>query len=165
MKNVELKLLAELTRNPRRSDRELARSMGVSQPTVSRTRLRVEKQGLIRYTGIPDLAKLGFEIVAVTFANSRDKEYQGTGETKAQDFARRHPCIIFVSTGRGFGSGSDRVVISVHKSYSDYAKFIKEIREEWAEFTTITGSFLISTGTDNILKSTSLNNLVDHLIE
>jgi DNA-binding Lrp family transcriptional regulator len=163
MKNVELKLLAELTKNPRRSDRELARSMGISQPTVSRTRVRVEKEGLIRYAGIPDLAKLGFEIIALTFANWQQTKFPDARATKAQDFMKGHHNIIFVSTGRGFRS--DRVVVSVHKSYSDYAKFIKEIREEWAEFTTITGSFLISIGADNILKPISLDNLADHLIQ
>jgi len=163
MKNVELKLLAELAKSPRRSDRELARSMGVSQPTVSRTRMRVEKQGLIRYAGILDLAKLGFEIIAMTLANWRHEEYSDVRVAKSQDFIKRHPNIIFVSTGRGFKS--DMVAISVHKSYTDYAKFMEEIKAEWAEFTTITGSFLISTGTDNVLKPISLDNLADHLIK
>jgi DNA-binding Lrp family transcriptional regulator len=163
MKNIELKLLVELTKNPRRSDRELARSMSVSQPTVSRTRTRVEKEGLIRYAGIPDLGKLGFEIIAMIFGNWKQKEYPDVRVTKAQDFMKGHPNIIFASTGRGFRS--DRVVVSVHKSYSDYAKFIKEIRAEWAEFMTITGSFLISMVADNILKPFSLNNLDGYLLK
>jgi DNA-binding Lrp family transcriptional regulator len=42
-------------KNSRRSDRQLAKALGVSQPTVSRTLERLEKQGMIReYTVIPN---------------------------------------------------------------------------------------------------------------
>jgi DNA-binding Lrp family transcriptional regulator len=34
--NVELRLISELMQNSRRSDRELARALGISQPTVTR---------------------------------------------------------------------------------------------------------------------------------
>lgn len=44
MKDVELKLISELLKNSRRSDRELAKTLGVSQPTVSRTLKRLEKE-------------------------------------------------------------------------------------------------------------------------
>jgi DNA-binding Lrp family transcriptional regulator len=37
MKETALKLIAELMKNSRRSDRELAKAVGVSQPTVTRT--------------------------------------------------------------------------------------------------------------------------------
>jgi len=44
MKETELKLVSELMKNSRRSDRELARAMGVSQPTVSRMIRKLEKE-------------------------------------------------------------------------------------------------------------------------
>ena len=68
VKMIERKLIAELMENSRRSDRELARVVGVSQPTVSRMVKRLEKEGYIReYTMIPDFQKLGYELVALTF--------------------------------------------------------------------------------------------------
>jgi DNA-binding Lrp family transcriptional regulator len=69
VKSVELKLLCELIKNSRKSDRKLAKLVGVSQPTVTRTRTRLEKEGLIEYSGVPNLRKIGFEIIAITFAN------------------------------------------------------------------------------------------------
>lgn len=64
MKNVELKLISELMKNSRRSYRELAKAVGVSQPTVSRTLKKLEKEGYIKeYTMIPDFLKLGCGIV------------------------------------------------------------------------------------------------------
>jgi Lrp/AsnC family transcriptional regulator for asnA, asnC and gidA len=72
MKEVELKLVSELMKNSRRSDRDLAKAIGVSQPTVTRTRSRLEREGIIReYTMIPDFGKLGYKIMALTFALSR----------------------------------------------------------------------------------------------
>ena len=36
VKDAELKLISELMKNSRRSDRELAKAIGVSQPTIGR---------------------------------------------------------------------------------------------------------------------------------
>ncbi|MFZ0965605.1 MAG: Lrp/AsnC family transcriptional regulator, partial [Candidatus Bathyarchaeia archaeon] len=60
MKKVELNLISELMKNSRQSDRNLAKVIGVSQPTVTRIRNKLEKEGYIReYTMIPDFSKLG----------------------------------------------------------------------------------------------------------
>lgn len=48
MKKVELKVLSELMKNSKISDRELAKTIGVSQPTVTRARTRLEKNGYIQ---------------------------------------------------------------------------------------------------------------------
>ncbi len=48
MKDTELKVVVELIKNSRRSNRELARAIGMSQPTVTRTRTGLEKQGIIK---------------------------------------------------------------------------------------------------------------------
>lgn len=67
MKDIELKLLSELMKDCRRSDRELAKAIGTSQPTVSRMISRLEKEGVIKeYTMIPDFSKVGLEIMALT---------------------------------------------------------------------------------------------------
>ena len=73
MKNIELHLISELMKNSRRSDRELAKQLRVSQPTVTRIRNRLEKEGIIReYTIIPDFAKLGYQMASVTFAKLKE---------------------------------------------------------------------------------------------
>jgi DNA-binding Lrp family transcriptional regulator len=87
LKDIELRLISELVKNSRRSDRELAKRLGISQPTVSRTRVRLEKQGLIDYSAIPNLAKLGFEIIAVTFGRRDFQKHPEINLQKAKDFA------------------------------------------------------------------------------
>lgn len=49
-----IRLLREMLKNSKRSDREIAKSLEVSQPTVTRTRARLEKEYLETYTVIPD---------------------------------------------------------------------------------------------------------------
>ncbi len=91
MKDTELKLISELMKNSRKSDRELAKVIGVSQPTITRTRARLEKEGYIReYTAIPDFRRLGYEIMAFIFV--KPKEGLGAEELqKARMTTQRGP--------------------------------------------------------------------------
>jgi DNA-binding Lrp family transcriptional regulator len=72
LKEIYKKVLLEMIENCKRSDRELAKNLGVSQPTVTRARKWLEKNGFIReYTLIPEFSKIDLEIVAFTFIKSR----------------------------------------------------------------------------------------------
>jgi DNA-binding Lrp family transcriptional regulator len=74
MKKRMLKLLFELMKNAKRSDREIAKIIGVSQPTITRMRQRLEKTAIVDYTVIPDWTELGFEIMAFTFIKAKGPE-------------------------------------------------------------------------------------------
>jgi len=66
MKDTELKVVVELMKNSRRSDRELVRAIGMSQPTVTRIRTGLEKRGIIKeYTMVPDYVQLGFQLMSI----------------------------------------------------------------------------------------------------
>jgi len=160
LKDVELKLISELIENSRRSDRELAKAIGISQPTVSRIRVRLEKQGLIDYSAVPDLAKLGFEIMAVILGKRDYSKQPETYAQKIRDFVKRYPNIIFVA--RGSGLGHDRMMISIHRSYSDYSKFMQEMRHEWTEIVNV-DCFLISLTGKYVVQPLSLKHFAEHL--
>lgn len=161
MKDIELKLISELVKNSRRSDRELAKALRVSQPTVSRVRVRLEKQGLIDYSAIPNLAKLGFDIIAVTFGNRDYQKHPEINLQRAKDFAERHPGLIFGAFGSGLGH--DRIAISIHRNYSDYSKFLQEMRSEWAEIMDIKDSFIVSLKSKEVIQPLSLKHFADQL--
>jgi DNA-binding Lrp family transcriptional regulator len=131
MKEVELKLISELMKNSRKSDRELAKAIGVSQPTVTRTRGRLEKEGVIKeYTMIPDFRKLGFKIMAITFALSRPLDKEGAEKvikTLAESVKEKQ--FEFIMLERGRGLGFDGVVISLHEDYSSYLNVLEWIRQ------------------------------------
>jgi DNA-binding Lrp family transcriptional regulator len=133
MKETELKLVSELMTNSRRSDRQLAKAIGVSQPTVSRMISKLEKEGVLKeYTVIPDFQKLGYNLVAVTFGNVKE-EFR---KPEMLDEARRKFMKSFNDTAfevildeRGMGMGYDGVIVSFHRSYSDYVNFKRWIAQ------------------------------------
>ena len=57
LKQIDYKLLFELMKNSHRSDRQLAKALGVSQPTVTRRRAILEKDYIEGYTVIPKFGK------------------------------------------------------------------------------------------------------------
>jgi len=54
LKNIDYMILSELIKNSKTSDRKLAKIVEVSQPTVTRRRINLEKEGLLEYTIIPN---------------------------------------------------------------------------------------------------------------
>jgi len=162
IKNVELKLISELIKNSRTSDRTLAKAIGASQPTVSRLRSKLEKKVINEYTMRPNLVELGFELLVVTFGmlNYKKQADPRLGK-KIKDFVKKRPNIIFASTGKGMHS--DRLSISIHRNYSDYSKYMQELTTEYGEFYTTTDSFLISLTNDKILRPMTLRPIANHL--
>ena len=67
LKPIDYKILFELMKDSHRSDRQLAKSLGVSQPTVTRRRAMLEENFIEGYTVIPKFGQIGFEIAAFTF--------------------------------------------------------------------------------------------------
>ncbi len=164
IKDIQWKLISELIKNSRKSDRELAKTIGSSQPTVSRLRSKLEKEVIEEYTMRPNLPKLGFKLLAVTFARL-DYQKQADPELvkKVKDFIKKRPNIIFASTGKGMHS--DRVSISIHRNYSEYSQYIQELRREYGKYYKTTETFLISLETDKILRPMTLRSLADCLQE
>jgi len=145
IKKSDLKLLFEFVKNCKRSDREIAKIVGVSQPTITRKRTRLVETGLIRqFTAIPSLDKIGYEIAALTFTNMKASASENPKSLmdKERDWAEKHDEIIFASTG--FGMGMNGVMVSVHKNYTDYQKFLTELRSHWTEHNVNIRSFILS---------------------
>lgn len=132
MKDVEMKLVAELIKNSRRSDRELARQLHVSQPTVTRIRNKMEKEGIIReYTIVPDFARLGYLLASVSFAKLKEIPSRETFEEvgrQARELEKKNPCPTIVSM-QGMGCDADYVSIAFHKTYSEYAQYMTYLKQ------------------------------------
>jgi DNA-binding Lrp family transcriptional regulator len=131
LKDFELRLISELMKNSRRSDRELARSLKVSQPTVTRTRSRLEREGYIReYTAIPDFAKLGYQIMGVSFAKATDSATDGSGVESRKAVAeteRTHTYANLMGL-RGIGLQKDILFITFYKNYAAYTEAMQRTK-------------------------------------
>jgi len=163
MKEEKLvKLLKELIRYSRRSDRELAKTLKVSQPTVTRNRKLAESY-VRSYTIVPDFKKIGYEILAVTFAKAKtyDKKQVETKLEIQKKWAMQHPNIFFASDGEGLGK--DAVILSLHKDYSKYADFMREYTVSFADFISDVQSFIVSLKTGMIIKPFDLKYLAEDL--
>jgi len=133
MKEMDKKLLIELLKNSRRSDRELAGALDSSQPTISRARKRLERAGLIRsYTIVPDWRKLGFEIMAITFLKMGPETRSEELAEKVRQYAANFPNAIYTAYGEGLGMTG--VVIALHKNYSEYFQQLSLFRTQWKEY-------------------------------
>jgi DNA-binding Lrp family transcriptional regulator len=161
LKPIDYGIFAELVKNARLSDRQLAKILNVSQPTITRRRNELEKMGLLDYTAILDIRKLGFEILAITFGKSESEEPTDKRAEADEDFLSRHPELILVSGGRGLNY--DRVILSVHRSYSDYSQFITELRREWGKYLIGPESFIVGLQSDNIRRDFTLKHLAKAL--
>ena len=156
------KLLRELLRDSRRSDRELARAIGASQPTVTRNR-RLLADYIRSYTIVPEFEKIGYEILAITFAKAKTYE-QGKVEEKlnlATKWVMNHPNILFASDGEGLGK--DAVMVSVHKNYSKYADFMRDYTVRFADFVTDVQSFVVSLKTGILMKPFDVKYIADDI--
>jgi DNA-binding Lrp family transcriptional regulator len=131
LKDVEPRLIAELMKNSRRSDRELAKALGVSQPTVTRIRRRLEKTGAIKeYTMIPDFNKLGYHMCSITLAKFREVSHLEAFRKMVEEGLDRLseiPQAVLIE--RGIGHNSNGVVIALHKDYSSYSDFQKWLKQ------------------------------------
>lgn len=155
-------LLKELIRNSRRSDRELAKTLRVSQPTVTRNRKLAESY-IRSYTIVPEFGKIGYEILAITFAKAKtyDKKRAETKMELAKKWVTQHSNIFFASEGEGLGK--DTVLFSLHKDYSKYADFMREYTVNFADFISDVQSFVVSLKTGTIIKPLDIKYFAEDL--
>ena len=158
-REVPLKLLFELIKNSKRSDRDLAKILGVSQPTVTRMRKRLEKNKFIdEYTVIPGWEKLGFEILAFTFigVSARTPDVAD----KARKWTMKYPNVVLASFGEGMGM--DGIMVSIHRDFTEFSNLMSEFREQWAGFYKEVQCFVVSLRAgEQTVKPFSLRYLTD----
>jgi DNA-binding Lrp family transcriptional regulator len=166
MKDIERKLVSELMKNCRRSDRTLAKALGVSQPTVTRTLHKLEKEGIIKeYTIVPDFRRLGYTLLAVTFVKLKKCLSQDEVE-KARESAKKSvkgvPNLIMFE--RGIGMGHDGVFLSFHEDYTSFTEHKKWLTQ--FNFLEIfdTQSFLINLEDEIHYRSLTFSTLAQHIL-
>ncbi len=167
MKEFELKLIAELMKDSRRSDRELGRALGVSQPTVTRIRRKLEKEGIVKeYTMIPDFSKLGYKLMNVTFINvkkSMPDQLEHAREGAAEEVNKKVFPDLLIE--RGLGLGFDGVIITLHRNYTDYTNQMKYTRSRPFVQPDHVESFLVDLTDPIHYRSLTLSLVADDLIK
>lgn len=166
MREIEWKIISELMKNSRLSDRELAKKIGSSQPTVTRARNRLEKEGYIKeYTMIPDFRKLGFEILAVSFVKFKNLTPERIEEVRraGRELEKETPTPT-VAIMHGMGLGQNRIFISLHKNYASFVEITEMAqRLPFVDISRVE-SFIVSLDEEQY-RPLSLNNLAQYLVK
>ena len=144
MKLKERKFLLELMKNSKKSDRKLAVVLGVSQPTITRMRGKLEENETIKgYTAIVDLAKLGYAISAFTFIKIKfDTDLMQT----ISQWIETQNEIIYAS--EGLGLQADALIVSLHKDYTGLDHFLNNLRRACGEILKDLRTFTINLQTE-----------------
>lgn len=143
LKPIDYKLLFELMKDSHRSDRQIAKALGVSQPTVTRRRGLLEKNYIDGYTIVPKFGQIGYEIAALTFIKSKHGHLEPAEKEKAlqklRDWYMKQSAVVLVQEGRGMGW--DAVCISLHQNYTNYAEFMRTQDSEMCDLILDSQSF------------------------
>ena len=143
-------LIKELLDNNKQSDREIARKIGATQPTVGRLRNRLINEDYIRsYSVIPNLSKLNVELIAFTVIKWKDYKQKEKLEKFGVEL-KKNNLMFFCAPGEGFNNKT-KIMITFHEDYKSYELFLTKLRSEWEVMIEDMDSFLVST--DNIIKN------------
>jgi len=120
LKEIDRKLLNELSRDSRRSLRKISRVLGVSVNTLSKRISELEKNGIIEgYCIRTDPDKLGYEMTAITeIIASKGKLI----EAERIIAKKKGAMAVYDITGE-----SDAIVISRFRRRTDLNHFIKSL--------------------------------------
>jgi DNA-binding Lrp family transcriptional regulator len=117
---IDKKILAELLKNSNRSNREIARAIGVSAATVINHIQRLESAGVItEYTVMLDFERLGFELTVIMEVTvSRGKLL----ETQREIAKLPYVCGVYDVTGE-----IDSIVIAKFRNRRELSEFPKDL--------------------------------------
>ncbi|MGQ9565274.1 MAG: hypothetical protein ACUVT5_01840 [Candidatus Bathyarchaeales archaeon] len=157
-----LKVLKELMINARQSDRVIAQKLRVSQPTVTRARIILEKGYINCYTAIPSFTKIGYELFALTFVKtftSLSREERRRAGERGRKWILEQPNVIFACQCSGLGFTG--LMISFHKNYSDYVEFMRKCKSEWSGAVTFQEPIIIHMRERQLIKPLSFASLIE----
>ena len=160
---LDYTILFELMKNSKVSDRKLAKSIGVSQPTITRRRAKIEKKLIDGYTAIPKWGKLGYKLMVITLIKSKpvfssEAQYLKSRKRGIDWLMKQHNVLM---GGACEGMGKNSFMISLHRSYGEYDSFIHKVRLDMGDLLEDVDSILINLTATERLKPFHLKYLAE----
>jgi DNA-binding Lrp family transcriptional regulator len=118
--SLDIRLLRELSKDSRRSYRELSKEVNVAVGTVLSRIKRMEKSGIIQgYTSRLDYEQLGYELTVVTEVTVSKGRLVDVENAIAKE---PHVCAVYDVTGL-----TDAIIIAKFRNRADLNRFTKTI--------------------------------------
>lgn len=153
----EEKVLVSMLKSGSISDHELAKRTGLSQPTVSRIRNRLEHQGIIsQYQVVPSLATIGLNLMTFTMFRLANFE----SRKRIFEWAKTNPKVAFASEGEGMKENV--MIVSIHPTFDSYQNFLSDFRSRFSNDISDSVSFV--TSTDHIIKDFNMRDAVEEFL-
>ena len=148
-------LLHELVKDCSRSDRDLAKILKVSQPTVSRMRKKIVKEKMILgYSAIPNFYSMGYKLMVLTLVNTKhifaSEKTRIKGFKKVQKWMMSKSNVVFCDFCRGMGMNG--MMLSFHKSYEDFDNFMIEHNRDLGSIMNDVQNVIVNLGNHQIVK-------------
>lgn len=122
---VDYKIIAELQKNARVKNRDIARKLNVSQSTVSKRVRKLEGTGIIkRYTCVLNYRALGFTTVAFSFIRCKDQSANNV-EKLVDRLKENREVIEFHKV-----LGEDDIILKVYaRNTQDFQRIIEKLTQ------------------------------------
>ena len=163
LKDIDFKILFELMKNAKMSDRRLAEKVGVSQPTISRRRAKLEREVIDGYTIIPKWGKFGYKLLAIILIKSKpifstEERYQQVRK-RGKKWLMEQKNVIMGGALEGMGMNS--FMISIHRNYGHYTEFIRKFRLDLGDLLDDVQTYLVNLAAEDSLKTLNLKYLAE----
>ena len=121
LSRIERRVYRGLIANPDFHDSSVAKQIDVTRQTVTKVRKRFEALGLIRLLRIPNLAGMGYEVMAVLRQHYRPSQPLETRREKEEPFFARSPIIFRVA------GDLEAVEVFAFHNFAEYQKGLVSI--------------------------------------
>lgn len=124
---IEKQIFLLLNQNPDLSDHAIAKSTSFSSSTVNTINKRLTKKGLLRKSVIPNLGKIGFELMASTHLKFIPTTTLSDRRKYTKYIITNFPSIFMIS------SNTNEIIFTIHKNFSDYQRINEELLNMYRE--------------------------------
>jgi len=143
LKKKEIQVFFEILKDGRIPDKHIAQKIKTTQPTVTRIRQKLEREGYIqKYSPVVDFRKIGISIIVVTMFKWADYSVEKEQEDARKDILHM-PELLSISRGEGM-RGKTNIIISAHRNFKSYEDFVRVLRKKWGHYVTDIESFISS---------------------
>lgn len=126
---ADLKVLFALMAMSGKSDREIAKTLKMSNSSLSRKRKKLEKAGYIKdYMVMPDFSKMGLNVIVFSFCSTSDL-VPPENQKYVKELVKNLPELLCLFEDHD-AQGTNWFGVTVHKDYDEFVDLFRKVMED-----------------------------------